>query len=363
MKRLLFVFILSFSLLKLSAQDSVIHLPDSVGKYLFEYFINKGDISQSEVVLAETDFFNPKDMWPILLDKVSELNFNAQNTKYYNTYFQQRRHRGTLYVAELYVSMKKENDIYAFKAGVLWDGSDWQIAKIDTDIFKYSQAEDMEYGFQNITNDEVVVIDSDYEYSNFKSLVSIAPKTLHTPDSFSKKTLELLSDESPFGNDEIFLTKQEYMDTEGKRILNLIDKLLESGADIESEKEKIMFIRNNPDILYEELVYPWGMLPGSLKKEFGDNIKGLEIKDIELEISNWNEEKGQIDNSTISATISMSLHYNGKDAGIYFSAIQYNGMWKLSHIQGFAYGISSAENVSSEYMEDEITIGVVDELQ
>jgi hypothetical protein len=334
--------------LSIKAQDSAIQLPDSIGKYLFESFINKADLNRPEVIFAEDGYSNPKEMWPSLLDKVDKYNFGPENTEYYNTFFEQIvEYQVYSFPASLHVAMKQDDKIYAFRANVSWDGNRWQVEKIDTDIYLYSGIWE-ERGFNNITNDEVVAIAPDYEYNrNFRSAVDISrPKTLPLPDSFSEKVLKLLCQEAPFGNDEIFLTRQEYIDTEGARIIKTIDRLLESGTDLESgEKEKIMSIYNNPGLMYDELASNWDMLPESLKEEFGDNIGELNIKNIETSISNRNAEMEIIDVPAVSATISMPLFYNGKNAGIYFSAIRYKDMWKLSHIQGFAYGISTAENM------------------
>jgi len=356
MRNSLFIIIFILSSLSIKAQDSVIQLPDSAGKYLFEAFINKADLSKSEILFAKTDYFNPKDMWPALLDKVSEFKLDPQNTEYCNTFFKQTRYQERFFSYELYVSMKHEGKIYAFRADVSWKADHWQLEKVDTDLFLYSEMGETEAGFRNITNDELMFVDPNPKFNkDFKSTVNtLHPQTLPAPESFSKKVLKLLSEEAPFGNDEIFLTKQEYMYTEGARIIKMIDKFLENGVDLDDEKEKIMLIYNNPEILYDEQARHWNMLPESLKEEFGDNIKELDIQDIESNISNWNTEKGIIDTPVISATISMPLYYDGKNAGIYFSAIWYNGMWKLSHIQGFAYGISSAESSEAEDVEDEI---------
>ena len=359
MKKLLFIVITLILSMSAKAQDAVIQLPDSVGKYLFESFINKASIKGSEVLLVEAEYFNPKDMWPALLDRVDEFQLSPQTTKYYNTYYEQSCNRqGRTYAAELYVAMKHEDKIYAFKVDVQWNGKCWQVEKINTDFYAYSEGGEARDGFRNITNDEVLFMDSNPQFNkNFESAVStLHPRTLPVPESFARKVLSLLSEEVPFGNDEIFLTKQEYMETEGARILGLIDKLLKSGTDLENENEKVMAIKNNPGLLYDEQAYYWGMLPENLKEEFGGDIKDLKIQDIEFRISNWNSEKGIIDTPTISAVISMPLLYRDKNAGLYFSAIWYKGAWKLSHIQGFPYGISSAESVQDESLEDEITI-------
>lgn len=356
MKRLLFTVILSFSLLNISAQDSAIHLPDSLGKYLYELFINKADISKSELEVLDSDYFSPGDSWRELLGKTNEYGFNTENTEYYNTYFNLRRHQGIFYANDLRILMKQEAKIYAFNMEVYWIENHWIIGRVDTDLYGYSIAD----GSKNLTYDVTIPDNFKPNYTeNFEPTVDIAqPETLFLPDLFAKKVLELLSNESPFGNNEIFLTKQEYLSTEGARYIKLIDKWLEREIDMKEEKEKVMSVYNDPGILYEELMRHWNMLPGSLKEEFGNNIKDLEIKDIQLDISNWDDKEGIPDEPRISATISMPLHYEGKDAGIYFSAIWYNGMWKLSYIQGFAYGISSAESAAPEYMENETAVEV-----
>lgn len=336
------------------AQDSVVQLPDSVGKYLFELFVNKADPDNSEIPFVETDFSNPKDMWSILLEKIDKYNLSPKVTQYYNTFFQQRRYKDIFYPAELYVSMEHEGEVYAFRLEVRWKGNHWQVEYIDSDLYLYSQNEEFEPGFINISNDEVLLIGPKPQFNKgFKSTVNtFQPQILPTPDSFSKKILKLLSEEAPFGSDEIFLTREEYLSTEGVQVLKIIEKSLQKESDLEDEEKKLVDMYNNPGLLYDEHINNWDMLSQSLKEEFGD-IKELTIQDIELEISNWDRENGAIDIPQISAIVNMPLHYNGKDAGIYFCAIWYNGMWKLSHIQGFAYGISSAESVEAESVEEE----------
>ena len=372
MKNLLLIIFSLLLSLSIKAQDSVIQLPDSVGKYLFESFVNKADLSGSEVSFGEGDFSSPKDMWPALLHRVDEFHLYPRTTEYYNTFFRQNGSmQGGFFPTELYVCMEQEDRIYAFRAEVRWEGDHWQVESIDTNLYVYEMIgddEDSEPGFLNITDEDDVLVDPDFEYNkDFRSTVSVLyPQTLPLPDTFAKKILQLVSQEAPYGDDEVFLTKQEYLDTKGAKTLKIIDRLLKNGIDSEEDKEYIMKIYNDPGLLYEEQISNWQMLPGSLKEEFGD-INDLNIEDIEFNISNSDMEEDVLYTPVISATITMPLSYDGKNAGIYFSAIWYNGMWKLSHIQGSAYGISLAEEAveseaaSGEVGVEEMSIGVEEE--
>lgn len=278
---------------------------------------------------------------------------------------------GNVFATELYVCMKQEDKIYAFRADVRWDGSSWLVEMIDPDLFIYTETaetEEIGSGFQYVTDEDYMFVDPNFEYNkDFKSTVNtLHPQTLPLPDAFAKKILQLVLQEAPYGNDEIFLTRQEYLDTEGVKILKIIDRLLKNGIDLEEDKESIMKTYNDPGLLYDEQIDNWQMLPGSLREEFGDT-NDLNIGDIEFSISNWDTEKEILDTPVISATISMPLAYDGKNAGIYFGAVWYKGMWKLSHIQGFAYGISWAEDAveteaaSGEVGVEEMSIGVEEE--
>lgn len=384
----------------MKAQESFISLPDSVGKYLFDFFINKADLSQSQIIFDDDEYSNTAFEWAKLNKWVDTYELTPQTATFYKTCYHQRSAlKDTSFPTQLYVAMKHDEEIYAFRVIVEWNNDRWHISSVDTDFYVFFEEgnDDGATGFVSLSandyydegvdsmddvsveveegepiadtvyieNDSALIADSFYVVedgiipllrTDYESSVDISqPARMPLPVNFSVNVLGLLLQDHPYGDHQVFFTRHEYLDTQGDHFIKRFEKLLNSGVDLGEDREQIEHLVKYPGLLFEELIANWEALPNNLREEFKTSkLEALHLTDIELEIENWDEEKGVLDTPLIWATINIPLSYQDVDAGIYCSAIWVDGAWKLSHIQAFPYGIGGAEDVTvvDDYSED-----------
>lgn len=395
----------------MKAQESFISLPDSVGKYLFDFFINKADLSQSRIIIDDDEYSNTAFEWAKLSKWIDTYELSPQTTTFYKTCYHQRSAlKDTLFPTQLYVAMKHDEEIFAFRVIVEWNNDRWHINNVDTDFYVFFEEGDVsglkgfislsdqnidysDEGVDSMDLDDVSVevepivdtayfaddshLESDSVYvvedgiipllrTDYESSVDISqPARMPLPVNFSVNVLGLLLQDHPYGDHQVFFTRHEYLDTQGDHFIKRFEKLLNSGVDLGEDREQIEHLVKYPRLLFEELIANWEALPNNLREEFKTSkLEVLHLSDIELEIENWDEEKGVLDTPLIWATINIPLSYQDIDAGIYCSAIWADGAWKLSHIQAFPYGIGGAEDVTvvDDYSEEaEIAVEAVEE--
>jgi len=362
MKRYIIIVFCVLSTLESSAQHSNIVLPDSIGKYLFELFINRADINQPQTKLLDPEAtpndwysFHPETFWPCLLLQADMFNFNPQTTTYQTTYFDSYSCSNEAVQDcpfNLRIAMEKQNSdsIYVFSATVLWLNNAWSIQEIEPYICFYDKnAYNDIISFPPLNEDIPCPGEFPYPYNmNFHAITDLNnPVGIPSVLDFSEKVYRLIKDEMPYGNGDIFLTEEEYL--EESSILNLIEGVLKDADTDEEEKRELQEIYNNPSILYEQqMVYQWSRLPENIKKEFNcDDIERPIVYETTFEIRNWFRKEKEGKAGQVKAIINANLEYNFIRAGIYYTATLRDGKWKLIHVQGFPYSIGIGEMVEA----------------
>jgi len=150
---------------KLNAQDEIA-LPDSLGKYLYEMFINRVDIRKSEVLISNNEYYNPKNIWTPLLEFADKYKLNSQNTFFYNTFFSAqmniRNDKADTFPYTLYIAMQSQDKIYAFCTEALYTEKGWMIMNMQPEIYAYTESDEMEFEFEPLINAEVISHSEDY---------------------------------------------------------------------------------------------------------------------------------------------------------------------------------------------------------
>lgn len=335
---------------KAQDQDQRVLLPDSVGKYLYECLVNRVDLRQSDQLVCESEDTNG------LIERLNNLAYefgkyklDPQTTKYYFTFFQINSSlQYTTSPFELYVTMIQGSDTIALQAFVGWDKDHWQIERVNEFPFFYFEENITQFGFQNRDGQELQS-DSDFVLTNSHNLKTNPnlSKEIVMPYSFSEKIVELISNDAAFGDDSVFLTRQQFLDTEGELLYKVADKLLKSNTDLGQEKAEMDSLHNNPGLLYDKLISDWGELSKRLKKKLGD-LKKIKIDDIEIQISNWTSDASTMDNPLIYALINIPLSNKKKESGIYVKAVWVNDTWKVARLSGGPYVTDAFMEMASE---------------
>ncbi|MDU1889737.1 MAG: hypothetical protein E6767_03525 [Dysgonomonas sp.] len=350
MKKLVFTLIclLFFSNVNIFSQNEIT-LPDCLGEYLFELFANRADIDRPDINLKVQPNYNPSENWSILLKSADDHNVKTQTVTYYNTFYTSSGYidsePGSI-TYDIYVAMNIQDKIYAFNVEASLSDNKWHIINIKPILYDYINTKDKRYKFRPLTDELSVESVDNYVFNNaFNPSVDFRNiTTISSIIPFVHKTAELIVNEAPYGENGVFMSEEEYLQTEGIRLQQLIGNLLKDESSLGGDMEEAINIYNNPSLLFEsELVGGWRQLIIGLKNRFENRLKEYSPYKTEIEISNWNDKSGLLNN--IQATISMPLSRNDHSVGIYYSAIwlcntESDCKWKMSHIQDFTYGIN-----------------------
>ncbi|MDR0824252.1 MAG: hypothetical protein LBN74_04110 [Prevotella sp.] len=375
----------------LYTKAQTISLPDAAGKYLFDLMINRGDISKSTMYgdknnytklykriwlpslqenlknaseedkksyqedienidqIAEQSYIRNNNRWATLMKNVDRFNITSETATYYKTFFRFSQNQDGNYSSQgidVFVSLVYADNIYAFYTNLQWIDNRWIIMETDPEIYRYTQDEYDEVIFHPETNIEEANNVS-YEYRNANIPAMRKSKTITSPNVFNQNIVKSLKKGVAFGSGDIFLNEKEYMGVSGNIIIKQLNKKKEKGELEDEFLAEINTYLDNPSSLFSsELKEPWTQLQETLKEEFNGDISHLTPYETVMEIYNWDNKFIEMNNITVRTNI--NFEQNEHKAGIIFEAIWYNGIWKLSYVQPYPYGIDAVDDATMD---------------
>lgn len=368
MKRILIILLICFLAgSKVQAQKDVLVLPDSLGRYMYELFINRATLEQTELKIdnLEPDPFgfriDPISTWKLVITKAESLGLNASNTRFDNTYYRINQEIGgdnklaqTHYL--IYVAMHHDGAVYAFNFGASFTGTAWSISEIEPTIYSFEHNYFNEVVLDGI-GDILEVADASAEDSSisgdaetevilrkdFKPSVQLNNPVMSSPLLFVEDVYTKLMSNKTLNIAEQGFGEKEFNQICAPTMRLLVNKEMSRLDDPSSEDlELAKRVLANPYAYYTEtLTTDWNNLSEYFKDNWNISGKGTPQDAIKIiSISNWNEDEVLAPNLEIEARIEVKI--DDLEEGLRFFAIRTNDKWKLRYVQGSTYAIMGA---------------------
>lgn len=325
-------------------------LPDSVGKYIYQLFINRIDIATSDLIIVDSDHYSTRELWASLMKCADDYQLNDHTTEYFNTYYQSYNYVSDqgdkMHAYTLYIGVNADDEVYAIKAEVSWNGQKWEFLRLYPEIYLYGR--DYYHDYQFSPYIELNEQHTDYNFNksgNVNTRIDgkrIAPPVL----PFADKFLQSILNDQPIESD-MLPSETQYMEFHGNSVIKKLKYLVENNTDIVGEEDDINAVLKNPSLLYKmEINDGLKALPEALKEKFEtDDISFLLNYETDINVTNWSYKFGF---SNTRAYVDILLSNGNKKAGIHFGLILCNGVWKLNNVQGFPSSIQEAEKTQYE---------------